>query len=73
MNKYEFWNMLNEDSKDKVKKLLSGYAGSDGAIDRIYELYEEEASAIGYSADDYLEEVEPNVYIDYLSKVINLE
>ena len=43
MNANEFWNMLSENSKKKVEKILNGYAGSEGIIGRIFEMYEEGA------------------------------
>lgn len=65
MNANEFWKMLNEFSKEKAEEILSDYAGSDGIIGRIFELYEESANAVGLTVEEYLEEISPDKYVDY--------
>ena len=63
MNKTKFWNMLNKESKKQVNEMFKNYAVSEGAKGRIFELYEEGASAIGLSTEEYLNEIKPNDYV----------
>ena len=65
MNSNKFWNMLSEDSKDKVEEMLSDYPGSDGVIGRIFELFEEGAILSDCTVEEYLAELSPNKYVDY--------
>ena len=65
MNANEFWNMLSENSKKKVEKILNGYAGSEGIIGRIFEMYEEGAVLSDCTIEDYLEVINPDEYVDY--------
>lgn len=64
MNKEKFWNELTKENKEKANILLKDYKGSDGVIGRIFELYEEGASSINLSVDEYMEEVTPNEYVE---------
>ena len=65
MDSNKFWNMLSEDSKDKVEEMLSDYKGSDGVIGRIFELFEEGAILSDCTVEEYLAELSPNEYVDY--------
>ena len=65
MNANEFWNILNEISRKKVERVLNSYAGSDGIIGRIFEMYKEGAILSDCTVEDYLEVINPNDYVDY--------
>lgn len=66
MNSNKFWNMLNESSKLKVEEFLYSYNGSDGIKGRIFEMYEEGAYLSGLTTIEYLEEVNPDDYVEYM-------
>ena len=65
MESNDFWNMLSVSSKAKVEEIFQNYVGSEGHVGRIFELYEEGASALGMTIEEYLDEVSPNEYVDY--------
>ena len=52
MNSTKFWEMLNDESKEMAKKILSNYNGSNGVIGRIFELYEEGANNAGLTIEE---------------------
>lgn len=66
MNTNKFWNVLSESSKAKVEEVLSNYVGSDGIDGRIFELYEEGATSADCTIEEYLKDVSPNEYVNYL-------
>lgn len=65
MSSNEFWRMLSEPNKEKVEEMLHDYAGSDGIIGRIFELYTEGASLVDCTVEEYLEKIHPNEYVEY--------
>ena len=65
MNEELFWDELTKESKEMVLEWLSGYAGSEGAIGRVFELYEEGADLSGMSLEEYIKEISPNEFVEY--------
>ena len=63
MNKELFWDELTKESREMAREWLSEYNGSDGIVGRLFELYEEGASAAGMDTEEYLEEITPNDYV----------
>lgn len=56
---------LNEQQIERIEKALSNYKGSNGAVGRFWELYEEGAELAGVSVDKY---VSIDEYIEYLEQ-----
>lgn len=66
MDKIKFWEMLSSESKEMVNEFLNDYNGSDGVVGRIFEMYEEGASMEEMTVEEYLEDVDPNEYVEYM-------
>ena len=65
MDANDFYKMLDEKNVEHIFEILKGYAGSEGPIGRMLELYEEAASYADMTVEDYLSNVSPNEYVEW--------
>ena len=64
----KMWETLTEEEKKLVENTLKNYAGNEGIVERMWELYKEGAEGAGKSIEEYAEEVTYGEYIQLITE-----